>query len=137
MQTQTKAHNARVKEQCLFEEMYKMQLQIHWEAESNFEAKTLATGQTLKQGRQDMVYTNTSDFREFEGHDIDWKNQVIFDKESDMFKRRIKEAIYIRASEVGCFINPDNGTPVNNCWDKFNNIVKINMRKKNDISAMV
>jgi hypothetical protein len=61
MQFQTKAHNARGREQSLFEEMYKMQLQIYWGVGSNFEAKRhIDTGRNLKQESQSVVYINTS-----------------------------------------------------------------------------
>jgi len=36
-----------------------------------------------------------------------------------MFKRKIKEALYIRAYDNGTLMNPDKGTPVNDCWNEF------------------
>ena len=48
--------------------------------------------------------------RDFKDHDIDWENQIILDKAPDMFKRRIKEAIYIKANDDGYVMNPDKET---------------------------
>jgi len=36
-----------------------------------------------------------------------------------MFKRKIKEALYIKAYDNGTLMNPDKGTPVNDCWNEF------------------
>ena len=67
--------------------------------------------------------------RDFKDHDIDWENQIILDKDPDMFKRRIKEAVYIKANDDGYLMNPDKGCPINECWNEFNTLVKKNMRK--------
>ena len=57
--------------------------------------------------------------RDFKDHDIDWENQIILDKDPDMFKRRIKEAVYIKANDDGYLMNPDKGCPINECWNEF------------------
>ena len=67
--------------------------------------------------------------RDFKDHDIDWENQIILDKDPDMFKRRIKEAVYIKVSENFYLMNPDKGCPINECWNEFNTLVKKNLRK--------
>ena len=69
--------------------------------------------------------------RGFIDRDIDWENQIILDKEPDMFKRRIKEAIDIKVNDDGYLMNPHKGCPSNDCWNEFNILVKKNMRKIN------
>ena len=60
------------------------------------------SGQTLKQRdavhRSDIKTKKTRSglfkhIRDNPGHEIDWENQVILDKEANMFRRKIKEAI--------------------------------------------
>ena len=50
-----------------------------------------------------------------------------------MFRRKIKEAIYISASafDDGKLMNPDKGTPIyiNTCWNEFNDVVRRSMKK--------
>ena len=41
------------------------------------------------------------------GHKMDWKNTKILDRESDWFRRGVKEAIYIRTTD--CDLNRDQG----------------------------
>jgi len=67
--------------------------------------------------------------RDFKDRDIDWENQIILDKDPDIFRRRIKEAVYIKANDDGYLMNPDKGCPINECWNEFNTLVKKNMRK--------
>ena len=86
------------------------------------------SGQTLKQryiGHKSDINTKKSrsglykHIRDNEGHEIDFQNQKILDREPNMFKRKIKEALYIRAYDNGTLMNPDKGTPVNDCWNEF------------------
>ena len=44
---------------------------------------------------------------------------MILDKEIHFEKRKIKEAIYINASDNGTLMNPDKGIPINQCWTDF------------------
>jgi len=96
------------------------------------------SGQTLRQrdiGHKSDIRTGKTrcglykHIRDFKDHDIDWENQIILDKDPDMFKRRIKEAVYIKANDDGYLMNPDKGCPINECWNEFNTLVKKNMRK--------
>jgi len=86
------------------------------------------SGQTLKQrdiGHKSDINTRKSrsglykHIRDNEGHEIDFQNQKILDREPNMFKRKIKEALYIKAYDNGTLMNPDKGTPVNDCWNEF------------------
>ena len=47
-----------------------------------------------------------------------------------MFKRRIKEAIFIRASNDGSLMNLDKGTPIKSSWTEFNGIARKKMKKR-------
>ena len=57
-----------------------------------------------------------TDIRDNKDNKIDWEKKVIFDKEIHFEKRKIKEAIYINAFDNGTQMNPDKGTPINQCW---------------------
>ena len=46
-----------------------------------------------------------------------------------MFRRKIKEAIYIRAFDDGNLMNPDKGTSIKTCWNEFNDVVRRSMKK--------
>ena len=67
--------------------------------------------------------------RDNPGNEIDWENQIILVKEANMFRRNIKEEIYIRAFDDGNLMNADKGTPINTCWNEFNNVMRRSMKK--------
>ena len=86
-------------------------------------------GQTLKQGdigHKSDIKTKKSRSRLYKhirnnkGHEIDFEKQKILDWEPTTFKRKIKEeALFIRSYDDGTVMNPDKGTPINDCWNKF------------------
>ena len=91
------------------------------------------SGQTLKQrdiGHKSDINTKKTrsglfkHIQENPGHEIDWENQIILDREPNMFKRRIKEAMFIRANDDGSLMNLDKGTMINNCWTEFNGMIR-------------
>ena len=97
------------------------------------------SGQTLKQrdvGHKSDINTKKTRSGRFKhiqenpGPEIDWENQIILDREPNMFKRRIKEAMFIRANDDGSLMNLDKGTMINNCWTEFNGMRRIFMQKR-------
>ena len=54
---------------------------------------------------------------------------VILEKEANMFRRRKEEAIYKRACDDVNLMNPDKGTRINACWNKFNDVARRRMRR--------
>ena len=97
------------------------------------------SGQTLKQrdiGHKSDINTKKTrsglfkHIQENPGHEIDWENQIILDREPNMFKRRIKEAMFIRANDDGSLMNLDKGTMINNCWTEFNGMIRKFMQKR-------
>ena len=127
MQPQTKNNDARFKEQCILKKMHEMQFQIHWGICQTLRQRDIGHKSDIRTGKTRCgLYKHIRDFKD---HDIDWENQIILDKDPDMFKRRIKEAVYIKANDDGYLMNPDKGCPINECWNEFNTLVKKNMRK--------
>ena len=107
--------------------MHEMQFQIHWESGQTLRQRDIGHKSDIRTGKTRCgLYKHIRDFKD---HDIDWENQIILDKDPDMFKRRIKEAVYIKANDDGYLMNPDKGCPINECWNEFNTLVKKNMRK--------
>ena len=47
-----------------------------------------------------------------------------------MFRRLIKEAVFIRASDDGSLMYLDKEIPINSCWTEFNGIVRQYMKKR-------
>ena len=97
------------------------------------------SGQTLKQrdiGHKSDINTKKTrsglfkHIQENPGHEIDWENQIILEREPNMFKRRIKEAMFIRANDDGSLMNLDKGTMINNCWTEFNGMIRKFMQKR-------
>jgi len=97
------------------------------------------SGQTLKQrdiGHKSDINTKKTrsgffkHIQENPGHEIDWENQIILDREPNMFKRRIKDAMFIRANDDGSLMNLDKGTMINNCWTEFNGMIRKFMQKR-------
>ena len=102
-----------------------MQFQIHRGVWSNSKTTRLATNRTSEKTRCGSYKRS----RDFEDHDNDWENHIILDKNPDMFKRRIKRVIFIKANGDGYLINRDKGCPFNECWNEFSTLVKKNTRK--------
>ena len=97
------------------------------------------SGQTLKQrdiGHKSDINTKKTrsglfkHFQENPDHEIDWENQIILDREPNMFKRRIKVAVFIRANDDGSLMHLDKGTLINNCWTEFNGMIRKYMKRR-------
>ena len=121
MQIQPKSTKGTFQGQHLLEEMH--QCSCTYIGES---------GQTLKQrdiGHRSEIKTRKTRSGLFKhiqdnpGHEIDWENQIILYREPNMFRRRIKEAMFIRENDDGSLMNLDKGTPVNNCWTELNGMI--------------
>ena len=55
-----------------------------------------------------------------QGLEIDWENLIVIDRDANVFRRRSKEVLYIRANADGTLMNPNKGTPINYFWSEFN-----------------
>ena len=82
MQPQNKNDDARFKEQCILKKMHEMQF---------LRQRDIGHKSDIRTGKTRCgLYKHIRDFKD---HDIDWENQIILDKDPDMFKRRIKDVL--------------------------------------------
>ena len=65
-------------------------------------------------------------------HKIDWEKGRFLDQEQHWQKRKIKESLYINATnpakEIRNLMNLDKGHKLNACWEEFNSLIKEKIR---------